>query len=537
MSGSAVPGTPAPPLTRRQLREAERAAEAARLHTALEVQRADEAARMRAAEEAVAHSRARLRAAEEAARLRAAEESAAQTRAAAERAAAQAAAERAAQEQAVQERKTRRRAAEKAAAERAAAEQAAAEKVAAEKVAAERAAAEKAAAERAAAEKAAAERAAAERAAAEQVAAERAAAERAAAEQVAAERAAAERAAAERAVAERAAAPQTRRARAAKVADVTAGALATAPDTAPTAETPADIPTAADQTPTEVLVRRAPSGPPASRRALREQSTRPAAPQRRSRGWAPRAAVLGTLGALTIVGPLTGLAGADEVASASQTVATQASLLEHLDAAAAAAALVAPDGLLADRTAASRAALMQTSRANERHTLTCAPLDGANGVRAAVTDRESAVIMPVAAGAYRLSSSYGFRNSPFTGYSKHLGEDFAAPKGTPIYAVADGTVEYVGVGKDGRSSMLVILKHEIDGETFYTWHVHMYPDGIRVTEGQTVRGGDVIAEVGSNGNSTGPHLHFEVHTDTEGTTIDPLTWLEEHGAVDVSARC
>ncbi|TRW43845.1 M23 family metallopeptidase [Georgenia yuyongxinii] len=504
MSGSAVPGTPAPPLTRRQLREAERAAEAARLHTALEAQRADEAARMRAAEEAVAHSRARLRAAEEAARLRAAEESAAQTRAATERAAAQAAAERAAQEQAVQERLTRRRAAEKAAAERAAAE------------------------------RAAAEQAAAERAAAERVAAEQAAAERVAAEQVAAERAVAERAAAERAVAERAAAPQTRRARAAKVA---AGAPAAAPDTTPTAETPADIPMVGDQAPTEVLVRRAPSGPPASRRALREQSTRPAAPQRRSRGWAPRAAVLGTLGALTIVGPLTGLAGADEVASASQTVATQASLLEHLDAAAAAAALVAPDGLLADRTAASRAALMQTSRANERHALTCAPLDGANGVRAAVTDRESAVVMPVAAGAYRLSSSYGFRNSPFTGYSQHLGEDFAAPKGTPIYAVADGTVEYVGVGKDGRSSMLVILKHEIDGETFYTWHVHMYPNGIRVTEGQTVRGGDVIAEVGSNGNSTGPHLHFEVHTDTEGTTIDPLTWLEEHGAVDVSARC
>lgn len=456
MSGSAVPGTPAPPLTRRQLREAERAAEAARQQTALEAQRVDEAARSRAAEDAVPHSRARLRAAEEAARLRAREEAATLERGAAERAAARAAGERATVERAAEEQASRAR--------------------------------------------------------------------------TVAERTAAEHAAAERA----AAADQAQHARAAVEA---AGAPAAARGAVRTAAATADTPTAADQVPTEVLTRRPPSGPPLSRRALREQSTRPAAPQRRNHGWAPRAAVLGTLGALTIFGPLTGLAGTDEAASASQTVATQANLLEQLDIAAAAALLVAPDGLLADPTAASRAAVLQASRANDRDALTCAALDGANGVRAAMADRESAVVMPVAAGAYRLTSPYGYRNSPFTGYSLHTGADLAAPLRTPIHAVADAVVEYVGVGKDGRSSMLIILKHEVDGQTVYSWYNHMYADGLFVQEGDQVRAGDVIAEVGNNGFSTGPHVHVEIHTDADGTTTDPLAWLERQGAVDVSELC
>ncbi|WP_152230360.1 M23 family metallopeptidase [Georgenia ruanii] len=294
----------------------------------------------------------------------------------------------------------------------------------------------------------------------------------------------------------------------------------------------------ADRTPTEVLIHQSHTRPAASRRALREHAAHPVT-HGRTRGWAPRAAVLGALGALTIVAPLTGLAGPDEASSAQALTAvdTEASLLDLLDAQSAATALAAaPASLLADPGAASRAAALQASRADDRDALTCTP-DGANGVRAAVTERETQVVMPVAAGAYRLSSSYGYRNSPFTGYSMHLGEDFSAPLGTAIHAVADGTVDYVGVGKDGRSSMLVVLKHEIGGQTFYSWYVHMYPNGIHVREGQQVRAGDVIAEVGSNGNSTGPHLHLEIHAADDKTTLDPLTWLKEHGAVDVAALC
>src|SRR5690625_1719391 len=121
---------------------------------------------------------------------------------------------------------------------------------------------------------------------------------------------------------------------------------------------------------------------------------------------------------------------------------------------------------------------------------------------------------PVAPGSYRISSPYGYRIHPIFGsYAMHAGVDFAAPLGTPIHAVTDGTVVYTGAGRLGRSSELVILEHTVGDTTFYSWYVHMYPDGVFVEVGQRVRAGEVIAEVGNNGNSTGPHLHFEIHTE------------------------
>jgi len=62
----------------------------------------------------------------------------------------------------------------------------------------------------------------------------------------------------------------------------------------------------------------------------------------------------------------------------------------------------------------------------------------------------------------------------------------------------------------------------------------MYTQGLYVEKGQTVTAGQVIAGVGNNGYSTGPHLHFEVHTDDNLTTTDPLAWLAQQGAVDIS---
>lgn len=325
---------------------------------------------------------------------------------------------------------------------------------------------------------------------------------------------------------------------------------------APVAETPQVTPAtaapalAADLEDAEVLPYRAAQPLPA-RRDLRTRHTgrRPEARASRLRAasvrtspavrhWAPRAAVLGALGAMTIVAPLTGLAGPDGVSPAQAKVSVQPSILALLDTQAAEAALEStPESLLADPGAASRATILQASRAGARDTLTCAA-DGANGARAAVApEQQDQIVRPLEAGVYRISSQYGYRVSPFTGYSKHLGTDFSAPLGTSIHAVADGTVEYVGVGKDGRSSMLVILRHEIEGETVYSWYIHMYPSGIDVEEGQEVSAGDVIAQVGSNGRSTGPHLHLEIHLDADGTTTDPLSWLEEHGAIDVAALC
>ncbi|WP_345045296.1 M23 family metallopeptidase [Georgenia daeguensis] len=232
-------------------------------------------------------------------------------------------------------------------------------------------------------------------------------------------------------------------------------------------------------------------------------------------------------------------AGSTDAAVASvAAIPVRDSVLTLLDARAATTSLAAgaPASLVADPTARARAEALQASRATVRAALETTAEDGANGTRAAVAEPQPLFVMPLAAGNYRLTSAYGYRNDPLgRGRSFHTGTDMAAPLGTPIYAVADGIVDYVSVGKDGRSSMLIVLKHEIDGRYVYSWYNHMYPDGLYVQEGQQVRAGEVIAAVGSNGNSTGPHLHLEIHTDDELTTTEPLTWLAEHGAVDIGS--
>lgn len=165
--------------------------------------------------------------------------------------------------------------------------------------------------------------------------------------------------------------------------------------------------------------------------------------------------------------------------------------------------------------------------------------ESANGLLSAVMEApDTQVVMPVAKDSYRLSSHYGTRWSPFGGgYHNHAGTDFAGALGTPIYSIADGTVEHVGLGKDGRSNNLIIIKHEVDGKIFRSWYVHMYDNGLHVAPGETVKAGQHIADIGNNGNSTGPHLHFEIHTDNNGTTVEPLAFLAALGAEDISALC
>jgi murein DD-endopeptidase MepM/ murein hydrolase activator NlpD len=108
---------------------------------------------------------------------------------------------------------------------------------------------------------------------------------------------------------------------------------------------------------------------------------------------------------------------------------------------------------------------------------------------------------PVAA---RTSSGFGMRIHPIQGFMKmHTGIDFAAPTGTPIYAAGDGIVaDSKWWGGYGR---WVRITHNADWQTGYA---HM--SRIAVTPGQRVKQGDLIGYVGSTGNSTGPHLHFEV---------------------------
>ena len=106
----------------------------------------------------------------------------------------------------------------------------------------------------------------------------------------------------------------------------------------------------------------------------------------------------------------------------------------------------------------------------------------------------------------RLSSSFGMRKHPISGFTKmHQGTDFAAPMGTPIMASGTGTVtraKWCGGGGN-----CIKIKHNSTYETVYA-HMKSFAKGIKV--GKKVRQGQIIGFVGSTGMSTGPHLHYEV---------------------------
>ena len=116
----------------------------------------------------------------------------------------------------------------------------------------------------------------------------------------------------------------------------------------------------------------------------------------------------------------------------------------------------------------------------------------------------------------RISSSFGMRKHPILGYTKfHEGVDFAAPKGTPIYAAGNGKVEIAGWVRGYGN--FVRLKHANGYETGYG-HMSAFARGIH--PGVRVHQGEVIGYVGSTGRSTGPHLHYEISI--HGKKVNPL---------------
>ena len=107
-------------------------------------------------------------------------------------------------------------------------------------------------------------------------------------------------------------------------------------------------------------------------------------------------------------------------------------------------------------------------------------------------------------GNFRMSSGFGMRVDPFTNtLARHEGLDFTAMQGTPILATADGTVSRSGW--EDTYGNIVEVTH---AEGFMTRYAHISKR--LVTEGQRVKRGQHIADVGSTGRSTGPHLHYEV---------------------------
>ena len=115
-------------------------------------------------------------------------------------------------------------------------------------------------------------------------------------------------------------------------------------------------------------------------------------------------------------------------------------------------------------------------------------------------------IMKTPINGARLSSKYGSRRHPVLGYTKmHRGVDFAAPRGTPVFAAGDGIVEKAGW--NGSYGRYIRIRHT---GTYKTAYAHLSGINKKVKTGKRVSQGKIIGYVGSSGRSTGAHLHYEV---------------------------
>ncbi|MBD7942999.1 peptidoglycan DD-metalloendopeptidase family protein [Psychrobacillus sp. Sa2BUA9] len=126
----------------------------------------------------------------------------------------------------------------------------------------------------------------------------------------------------------------------------------------------------------------------------------------------------------------------------------------------------------------------------------------------------------------RFTSGYGYRMHPIYGKGKmHYGIDIANSTGTPVVSAADGVVSYASpLSTYGN---VIMVTHSIDGQTITSLYAHL--SSIKVSVGQVVSKGQHIGAIGTTGNSTGPHLHFETHLGYwEGmasNSVNPLRYI------------
>lgn len=119
-----------------------------------------------------------------------------------------------------------------------------------------------------------------------------------------------------------------------------------------------------------------------------------------------------------------------------------------------------------------------------------------------------------------VSSNFGKRNDPvYSGNAEHKGVDIAGSIGQPVYASADGIVEFVG--EKGGYGNAIMISH---GNGYQTLYGHLSKASVKT--GQAMEKGDTIGKIGSTGKSTGPHLHFEIIE--TGTEINPISFLKKY---------
>jgi murein DD-endopeptidase MepM/ murein hydrolase activator NlpD len=127
-------------------------------------------------------------------------------------------------------------------------------------------------------------------------------------------------------------------------------------------------------------------------------------------------------------------------------------------------------------------------------------------------------MLPIPTGKFVISSCFEPRWGTF-----HYGVDMAAPEGTPFYAAGDGTV--IEAGPMSGFGNAIMIQHP-DGTITVYGHEEKY----LVQKGEKVKAGQLIGLVGSEGESTGYHLHFEIRVGSEnGDKVDPIGWLRDRG--------
>ncbi|WP_406059435.1 M23 family metallopeptidase [Streptomyces sp. NBC_01077] len=217
------------------------------------------------------------------------------------------------------------------------------------------------------------------------------------------------------------------------------------------------------------------------------------------------------LGATMVTGAGSAFAAEGKAVTAPVAVTASAAVAAQADAQAHVAAQV--------KAAAAKATAAKVTAAKQ-----AAAVKKAAAVKPVAAKKAPSWVKPVS--AYTLSASYNQGGAMWA--HKHSGQDFAVPVGTPVKAAGTGTVVKAGPngGGDGPAyGNAIVVKH---ANGTYSQYAHL--SKIKVYPGQKVLAGQQIALSGNTGNSSGPHLHFEIRTTPNyGSAVNPAAFLRSHG--------
>ena len=129
---------------------------------------------------------------------------------------------------------------------------------------------------------------------------------------------------------------------------------------------------------------------------------------------------------------------------------------------------------------------------------------------------------------FKMPTNVTYISNGFNGINKHFGVDFAQNGTHTIYASASGTVTRSYHSNSYGECIMIV--HQLEGETYETVYAHLKSGSRKVKVGDSVKMGQAIGIMGSTGNSTGQHLHFELHkgrwNEAKSNAVNPLSYLK-----------